>query len=123
MCRWKIGGGDDEKAYKKHLDHARGSLYFSLGINYFAVPNKLGEGGFTGIALLADYLFGFSPGLVIFILNIPLYFIGYRVFGKQTLIYTIIGTNAVSFFLWLTEGWGIHCPVTRSSLPSIPACW
>src|SRR5690606_41636104 len=87
-----------------------GSFILSHGISYFALPNKLAECVFTGIALLANYLFGVSSGLVIFALNIPLYFIGYMVFGKQTLIYTIIGTNAVSFFLWLTEGWGDPLP-------------
>lgn len=99
-----------ENMIKKHAKNVSmilmGAFIFSLGINYFAVPNKLGEGGFTGIALLAHYLFGISPGLVIFTLNIPLYFIGYKVFGRQTLVYTIIGTNAVSFFLWMTEEWG-----------------
>ncbi|SEN28733.1 YitT family protein [Lihuaxuella thermophila] len=83
-----------------------GAFIFALGLNYFAIPNHLAEGGFTGITLLLYYLFGWSPGIVLLVLNIPLFFIGYKVFGKRTLIYTIIGTSAVSFMLELTKGWG-----------------
>jgi uncharacterized membrane-anchored protein YitT (DUF2179 family) len=80
-----------------------GSLIFAMGINYFAIPSNLAEGGFTGISLLLFYLFGFSPGLVILLLNIPLLFVGYKVFGKQTFIYTILGIASSSFFLEITN--------------------
>lgn len=83
-----------------------GAFIFSLGINYFAIPSKLAEGGFTGITLLLYYLFKWSPGIVLLLLNIPLIIIGYKVFGKRTFIYTIIGINAVSLMLELTKGWG-----------------
>lgn len=82
-----------------------GSFIFSIGINTFALANQLAEGGFTGIALLLHYLFGWSTGIVLYILNIPLFFIGYKVFGKQTMLYTIVGITAVSIFLELTNSW------------------
>lgn len=81
-----------------------GSMIMSVGINYFAIPSSLAEGGFTGISLLLYYLLGWSPGIVIFVLNIPLLFVGYHVFGKRTFIYTIIGIGALSTFLELTKG-------------------
>ncbi len=81
-----------------------GSLIMSVGVNYFAIPSNLAEGGFTGISLLIYYLVGWSPGIVIFVLNIPLLFIGYHVFGKRTFAYTIIGIGAVSLLLELTKG-------------------
>ncbi|PTX59927.1 uncharacterized membrane-anchored protein YitT (DUF2179 family) [Melghirimyces profundicolus] len=93
-----------EKHVKPVLLIILGSFIFALGVNYFAIPNKLSEGGFTGISLILYYLFGFSPGAVILVLNIPLFVVGYKVFGKRTLIYTIFGTVAVSLTLWLTEG-------------------
>ncbi|MDN4593266.1 YitT family protein [Polycladomyces subterraneus] len=95
---------------KKHVKNIvlilLGAFIYSVGVNYFAVNNRLAEGGFTGLALLAHYQLGISPALFIFLVNIPLYFIGYKVFGKHTLIYTLIGTNASSLFLQLTKGWG-----------------
>jgi uncharacterized membrane-anchored protein YitT (DUF2179 family) len=40
---------------------------------------------------------------VILLLNIPLLFVGYKVFGKQTFIYTILGIASSSFFLEITK--------------------
>ncbi|MBD1371598.1 YitT family protein [Hazenella sp. IB182357] len=94
----------------KLLFHARnillifiGTLLFSFGINYFAIPNELAEGGFTGIAILLYYMFDWTPAYIIFILNIPLIFIGLKVFGKQTFVYTIVGILFSTISLKLTE--------------------
>ncbi|WP_339062746.1 YitT family protein [Tepidibacillus marianensis] len=81
-----------------------GAFIFSFGLNYFTIANKLSEGGFTGIALLLNYIFGFSPSVVILILNVPLFIFGWRKLGHLFMLYTIAGTTLVSFFLWLTEG-------------------
>ncbi|WP_044640193.1 YitT family protein [Risungbinella massiliensis] len=83
-----------------------GACIFSIGINCFAITNHLAEGGFTGIALILYYLFDLSTGVVIFVLNIPLLFIGYKIFGKRTFYYTLIGIFAVSFFLEVTKNVG-----------------
>lgn len=80
-----------------------GAFIFSFGLNYFTIANKLGEGGFTGISLVLKYAFGFSPSLVILLLNIPLFIIGWFKLGKSSMAYTIIGTLLVSLFLWVTR--------------------
>ncbi|MCG0313979.1 MAG: YitT family protein [Calditerricola sp.] len=78
-----------------------GCAIFSFGLNYFTIANGLAEGGFTGITLLANYIFGFDPGLVNLLLNVPLFFIGWKVLGRTSMIYTIYGVVAVSVFLWV----------------------
>src|SRR5690606_13571492 len=94
---------------KKHLPDICmiliGAFIFSIGINTFAIANHLAEGGFTGIAILIHYVLGWSPGLTILGLNIPLFFIGYRVLGRKTMIYTIIGILATTIFLEITKDW------------------
>jgi len=32
-----------------------GSAIFAVGVNFFAIPNKLAEGGFTGITMITYY--------------------------------------------------------------------
>jgi uncharacterized membrane-anchored protein YitT (DUF2179 family) len=78
-----------------------GSAIFAFGLNYFNIANQLVEGGFTGVTLLLKYLFDFSPALTNLLLNIPLFFIGWKVLGRNAFIYTIIGTLSVSLFLWI----------------------
>jgi len=93
---------------KRHVKNifliAIGAFIFSFGLNYFIIANQLAEGGFTGIALLLNYIFGWSPSLVILILNIPVFIIGWIKLGKNTMLYTIFGILFVSLFLWLTSG-------------------
>lgn len=67
------------------------------------MQNNLGEGGFTGITLILYFLWGINPGLSNMLLNIPLFFIAWRIFGKRTFIYTIIGTIFVSLTLYLFQ--------------------
>lgn len=79
-----------------------GSAIFSFGVIYFNMQNNLAEGGFTGILLILDY-FGLPISIMNLILNIPVFLIGWKLLGRNTLIYSLIGTFAVSFFFWLFE--------------------
>lgn len=67
------------------------------------MENNLSEGGFTGITLLLYFLFEIPPAITNIVLNIPIFIIGWRLLGKLTFIYTIIGTFSVSIFLWLFQ--------------------
>ncbi len=78
-----------------------GSLLFAIGINYFAIPNRLSEGGIIGVTVVTYYLFGWSPGVVNFAINAILLAIGYKFFDKKTMVYTILGIVETSLFYML----------------------
>lgn len=78
-----------------------GSGIMGFGVNYFNIANRLSEGGVTGITILLKYIFNWDPGITNFVINIPLLIIGWKVFGRNALFYTIVGTTAVSIFLSL----------------------
>lgn len=80
-----------------------GSAIFSFGIVHFNMQNNLGEGGFTGITLLLYFLFKWNPAFTYLIFNLPLFFIGWKMLGRITFIYTLIGTFSVSGFLSLFQ--------------------
>ena len=84
-----------------------GSLLFALAVNLFVIPTDLGEGGVTGITIILYYLYGWSPGLVNFILNGILLIVGYKFLSKSTVGYTIIAVILNSLFLHLTRNWMI----------------
>ncbi|MDD2401534.1 MAG: YitT family protein [Clostridia bacterium] len=87
-----------------YLGIALGSFIFGFGLNYFIVANGLGEGGFTGISLVIHYLTGYSIGLIMLILNLPLLFIGWKRWGKTFVFKTLLGVLAVSLAVDLTQG-------------------
>ncbi|MGG0655604.1 YitT family protein [Rummeliibacillus pycnus] len=76
-----------------------GAAIFSFGFVHFNIQNHLGEGGFNGITLILYNLFQWDPAILNLVLNIPMFIIGWRILGKKTFIYTIIGTVSVSVFL------------------------
>lgn len=93
-----------------------GAFIFSFGIVNFNMTNELTEGGFTGIALILYHLFGTSPALMNLIFNIPLFFVGYKLLGRLSFIYTLTGTLSVSLFLWLCERYPMHIDLKEDLL-------
>lgn len=83
-----------------------GSLFFALGVNLFAIPNELGEGGVTGISMTLYYVLGWSPGITNFVMNGILLAIGYKVLNKRVTLYTMLAIFFSSLFIHLTEGMG-----------------
>jgi uncharacterized membrane-anchored protein YitT (DUF2179 family) len=88
-----------------------GSAIFSFGIVHFNMQNNLAEGGFTGITLLLYFLFNWDPSYINLLLNIPLFIIGWRLLGRNVFLYTLIGTVAVSVFLWIFQRYQINMPL------------
>ncbi|MGM8365882.1 YitT family protein [Virgibacillus sp. W0181] len=103
-----------ENVFKKMILITIGSFIFAIGINYFAIPNGLAEGGMIGITIILYYLFGWSPGIINFILNAILVAIGFKLLQRSEMVYTISVIILSSFFIWLTEGWG--APLSTDSL-------
>ena len=96
--------------YKDLIKIVIGSLLFCISINIFIVPNNLYTGGVLGIAqlirsVIIDIIgikcnFDFS-GILYYILNIPLFFLAYKILSKtffyRTLIVLSLQTLMLSF--------------------------
>ena len=80
-----------------------GTAVYAFGLHYFVLPNQLMEGGVTGIGILLNYAFGWPLSLSTLMLNIPLFFIGWRMLGGRSMFLTIYGTLSLTLFLWLIE--------------------
>lgn len=83
-----------------------GSFIFAVGVNYFAIPNRLSEGGVIGITIVTYYLFEWSPGLVNLLINSVLLAAGYKLFEKRVTMYTIVSIAFSSLFLHTTANIG-----------------
>jgi uncharacterized membrane-anchored protein YitT (DUF2179 family) len=80
-----------------------GSAIFAFGLVHFNIQNKLAEGGFTGITLILYFLFDIDPSYSNLALNIPLFFLGWKLLGKKAFYYTVLGTVSLSVFLWIFQ--------------------
>jgi uncharacterized membrane-anchored protein YitT (DUF2179 family) len=79
-----------------------GAVIISFSINSFILPNKIADGGVTGVAIILHYLFQWDVGLVVFLLNVPLFILGYKALGGRLTILSILGVGALSLALRLT---------------------
>jgi len=69
-----------------------GSVLCAVAINGILIPHKFFSGGFTGVALVIHYLVpSLSVGVLYFILNIPLYVLGWMFVGRRFFLYSIAG--------------------------------
>jgi uncharacterized membrane-anchored protein YitT (DUF2179 family) len=76
-----------------------GAAIFSFGLVHFNIQHELAEGGFTGLTLILLFVFDLDPAIMNLVLNVPMFFIGWKLLGRKTFLYTVVGTVAVSVFL------------------------
>ncbi len=74
-----------------------GSVVCAVGINGILIPQGFVTGGITGLALiLHNRLPQVDPGLLYFLLNIPLFFLAWMAVGRRFFFYSIIGSVSLS---------------------------
>lgn len=73
-----------------------GCLIYSASVAIFIAPNKIAPGGITGIATILYYTIGTPIGIMILVLNIPLFLLGFKFIGGKFIIKTIICTVITS---------------------------
>ena len=79
-----------------------GGLLYRLSVNVFTLPAAIAPAGWAGIGALLHYLFGFPVGLTVLVLNLPLFVLGARTFGKSFLPKTVAATVLSSVLIDLT---------------------
>lgn len=81
------------------------SFLLAISLNFFLINANVYASGFTGAAQLAssafaDFLgFQLSTGLILLMLNIPVFILGWFKVGKGFTIYSIISVIFATFFL------------------------
>lgn len=77
-----------------------GSLAQAISLRLFLVPAQLASGGVSGISQLINHFTAWPIGLMIFIGNIPLFFIGWRFLGGRRFgLRTATAVISYSFFV------------------------
>lgn len=83
-----------------------GSALMAMGIGVFLVDARVVPGGASGLAMAIHYLSGGSlqVGLVIWLINVPLYLWGLKELGKSFGVRTFVGFTLSSFFIDFFRG-------------------
>ncbi|TCP29775.1 uncharacterized membrane-anchored protein YitT (DUF2179 family) [Scopulibacillus darangshiensis] len=81
-----------------------GALLNAFALNFFLIPAKVLASGFTGIAqfiatILQQTPFHVSTGILLFILNVPVAYLGWTRVGKRFTLYSILSVAVTTVFL------------------------
>lgn len=92
---------------------ALGALLVSVSYNVFLLPARLAAGGVVGISTLLYDLYQWTPAIVQWCINIPVFILGYFLLGRDFSIKTLVGTILLPFFIWVTSNlsYGVQDPM------------
>ncbi|MCD7906025.1 MAG: YitT family protein [Clostridiales bacterium] len=76
-----------------------GAVIAAAALEFILVPVTILDGGVTGVAIIIHQLFNLPLGVLVFILNIPFLFIGFRQMGIRFLLKAAIAMVIFSVFL------------------------
>lgn len=76
-----------------------GSFLTAIAFQVFLLPNNIVSGGVSGLSIAANELFGWSPALFQYAVNIPLLILCFIMLGKAAGYKTILGSVLLPFFL------------------------
>ena len=96
-----------------------GSLISAIGISLFIKPFELLGGGITGLALIINIIRPIDIGLVVLVLNIPLFILAWKKLNTDFAIYSLVGTISFSLCMSLVAYLNIYTGVTDTLLASI----
>jgi len=85
-----------KKIFQRTLLITLGAILMGVGLEIFLVPNKVIDGGITGISIMLSYMTGWKLGIFLFLFNIPFIFLGYKQIGKTFALSTLYGIVILS---------------------------
>jgi len=98
-----------------------GSVLVAMAINGILIPHQFVSGGFMGVALVIHYLFqSFPLSWVYFLLNVPVFILGWAFVGRRFFFYSIVGMVVFSAAIaWVHVPVPIHDKILSAILAGI----
>jgi uncharacterized membrane-anchored protein YitT (DUF2179 family) len=84
------------RMYRRMLLVLLGSGFVAVALEIFLVPNRIIDGGITGISIIISHLTHLPIGVFLVLLNLPFLFIGYKQIGKTFALTTLCGVILMS---------------------------
>ncbi len=82
-----------------------GAAIIAISFNVFLFPNQVASGGVSGISTILQAVFGWTPGLVQYAFNIPLFIAGLFFLGAKFGIKSFVGTLTLPAIVLFTSSW------------------
>ena len=84
-----------------------GCVIYAFGFQFFCYPNSITAGGIVGLAMIINQLTGLPVGVLTILMNIPLFLVAWRHFGRDFLIGSLVGMVLSSLLVDLFAALGV----------------
>lgn len=95
--RWKL-----RHTIIEYVQILLGATMVGLAYNMFLLPSQLAAGGISGISTILFEAYHFSPAITQFVINIPIFMIGWFALGNDFSGKSLVGTFWVPFVIFFT---------------------
>ena len=114
----KVNNVVEENIFVRYIVILSGMIISSIGINGFIRPAHLLSGGVTGLATMINYMTNINVGLLTFLINIPIFILGFIYLDKDFCITSLINMVLFSLILGVTQDIGTYIKVDDILLQS-----
>jgi uncharacterized membrane-anchored protein YitT (DUF2179 family) len=85
-----------------------GNFIFAIAVVYFVLPHNILSGGVAGVGIIIEHLFGISATIVIDILIVFTFVLGYFLLGKEFALKTFISSIVYPVFITIFSFFPYH---------------
>lgn len=96
-----------------------GFIISSIGINGFLKPAHLLSGGVSGIAIAINFFTNINTGVLVFLINIPIFILGFKFLNKEFCYTSAINVILFSFIIGSTQEIGNYIKINDLFIQSI----
>ena len=114
----KVNNVVEENIFVRYIVILSGMIISSIGINGFIRPAHLLSGGVTGLATMLNYITNINVGLLTFLINIPIFILGFMYLERDFCITSLINMVLFSVILGITQDIGSYIQVDDILLQS-----
>lgn len=91
------------KTFIEFLGMTLGAAIAAFALEEVLVSNTILDGGVNGVSIIINKLSGISLGLLIFLLNIPFIYVGYKNIGSRFLVKSLFSMGVFAIFVELLD--------------------
>ena len=115
----KVNTALDDNVYLRYFVIITGMLIACIGINGFLRPAHLLSGGVTGVSTAINYLTQMNVGILTFLINIPIFILGFVYLERQFCLTSLINMVLFSLLLGVTQDIGQYVPINDIVLQAV----
>ncbi len=107
----KVNTMEQDNIYIRYSIIIVGITIMSIGVNGFLRQAHLLSGGVAGVSTAINYLSNINVGFITFLINIPIFILGFIFLDKDFLITSLINMVLFSVIIGVTQEIGSIIPI------------